>query len=196
MTYVYFLSFFFSFRTAKCYKRYLEITICLLVSFGFWNLHSRCYKGAAKELAGCFLICFSVVENVNLIVLSRTSYFRIDVSYTQSSVLLRPLGYVGNMMRGTIILLSSTWDAWLVEDIFWNTKVYNCRGVILSKWVFRNSIWMQLYFYLVWKTTFLRLFPHCVLGYRFKKGKSFLYKRQRMLNAFIHIPVSWLLYLK
>lgn len=31
-------------------------------------------------LAGCFLICFSVVGNVSLLVLSRTSNFKMDVS--------------------------------------------------------------------------------------------------------------------
>lgn len=74
-------SFFFLSGAVSCYGRYLQITFCFHVSLVFkiyiW------YKGAAVGLAGCFLICFSVVENVSLIVLSRTSYFKIDFSYMQ-----------------------------------------------------------------------------------------------------------------
>lgn len=76
-----FIPFFFLSGAVSCYGRYLQITFCFHVSLVFkiyiW------YKGAAVGLAGCFLICFSVVENVSLIVLSRTSYFKIDFSYMQ-----------------------------------------------------------------------------------------------------------------
>lgn len=74
--------FFFFFNKVGLQDAMKDVYISHFVLMYLWFLK---FAPGTAELQLCFLaaflICFSIVENIRLIVLSRTSYFKIDVSY-------------------------------------------------------------------------------------------------------------------